>query len=62
MKRIFYIYTEAYVASLMFMACILEFICAFFIPEGLSTLAFIASGAFMLAGLQQVSVIVKGEK
>ena len=62
MKRIFYIYTEATVASLMLSASLVEFICGFIIPEGLSILAFSASGVFLLAGLQQILTIVRAEK
>jgi hypothetical protein len=61
MKRIFYIYTEATVACLMLTASLIEFICGFFIPDGLSTLAFIASGFFLIVAFQQVLIIVDSE-
>jgi len=61
MKRIFFIYTEATIACMLGAACILELLCGFAMPEGLSVFAYGASVLFLLGAVHQVRYIVKAE-
>jgi hypothetical protein len=46
LKRIFYIYTNASVAVLMAICCLIELVCTFFVPEVIQYLTIPASVFF----------------
>ena len=61
LKRLFYIYTEASMAVLMLIACLVELVCGLAVP-GLGLLAFPASAAFLAIAMGNVFYIYRSER